>query len=64
MQVQRVCVFDKDAGPSCDDGVTREITLPKDVKTYAPEPNDATNAGVRWVRRDALISVLRELARK
>ncbi len=66
MRVEHVCVFDKEPNGPCDYGVKvpTEITLPEGLKTYSPEPTEKPNDGVRWVRRDALISVLRGFARK
>lgn len=62
MPAQYICVFDgKETREQCSDGVkvnTYQVKLPKGVKTYPLEPDDAPANDKKWVKRTTLEFVL------
>lgn len=65
MLIQYVCVFDEGPALSCDYGVkvnTRQVALPKNLATYSPEPREHFDGDLKWIKRDALVSILRDLS--
>jgi hypothetical protein len=55
MLIQYVCVFDVKVN-------TRQVALPKNLATYSPEPREHFDGDLKWIKRDALISILRDLS--
>ncbi|MGA2133285.1 MAG: hypothetical protein ABSH50_13405 [Bryobacteraceae bacterium] len=64
MPARYACVFDGKGAERCDFGVkidVHQVMLPKRLKTYPPEFDDEGTDYKKWVRRDAMVSLLSSL---
>ena len=66
MQSEYECVFDgKEIAQQCDYGVrlnTRQVMLPKSIKTFPSSTKGASSDDTNWVRKNVFVAYLEKLS--